>query len=114
MSAGPLEERRSAARHAVEVEVVLVVTGEDGPEVHCGRSVEVAEGGCTIRLPYAPGSTRAGGVLVVRTPQGPISMLTAPITSAAGSSEMVGLRFVQAVERDDAWERFVHSVAATV
>ncbi len=107
------EERRSSARHPGSFDAVLVVAGADGPEVHTGRTVEVSEAGCAVRLANAPGSSRSGCVLVVHAPEGRVTVLTAPITSAAGSSELVGLRFVQPVRRDDAWERVVLGVAAT-
>lgn len=89
-------------------DVLLVVAGPDGPEVRTGRLLEGAEGGCEVRLERALGAqARSGGVLVVDTGEGRLAMLTAPVPPADAGSQDLPLRFVQPVERDDAWERFV-------
>ena len=105
--------RRSAQRYPLEASAVLVVPGEHGPVVCTGRTVDVSLGGCRVAFDEAlPGAVGAG-VLLVRTSDRELAMLTAPLTGDAAASVETGLRFVQPTEPDDAWPTLVEGLAAT-
>jgi hypothetical protein len=109
-SNGEPVNRRNAARHPLDAEVLLVTPGEDGPVVRTGRSVEVSAGGCSVRLDEPLGDSAPSGVLVVRAAGTEMTMLSGPVRTDPGEPHVVGLRFVPPTEHDDTWPEFVGSL----
>lgn len=102
------QERRGEQRFRVrDLAVTLVGDGADGPVRHRGHLVEVSGGGATVELDRAPGSTRAGPVLVVHTAQQDLMVLTGPLTTTVGSKTTVRLRFRPPVVPDPEWSAFI-------
>jgi hypothetical protein len=99
-------------RHLAEHRVVLLLSGDSGPAVHTGVTVEVGLGGCTLQLDDVLLVERGvrSGVLTVLVDGVEIPALTGAPSRDDESERCVRLTLQPSNEGSSVWAEWIHSL----
>ena len=99
-------------RHRAEHRVVLLLSGDSGPAVHTGVTLEVGLGGCTLQLDEALVVERGvrSGVLTVLVDDVEIPALTGAPARDDDSERCVRLTLQPTNEGPSGWAEWIHSL----
>jgi len=99
-------------RHRAEHRVVLLLSGDSGPAVHTGVTVEVGLGGCTLQLDETLVVERGvrSGVLTVLVDDREIPALTGAPSRDDESERCVRLTLQPTNEGSSGWSEWIHSL----